>query len=331
MLTILNETYPIRGAFTISRGTKTKTHVLTCHIRWAGEVGRGECVPYARYGETMEGVRQEIAAISPLFEEINRPIEEIHTLILEKMKAGAARNALDCALWDVQSKISGISVAGRLGLEPKPLITAYTLSLDEPQTMYSQAKEKAHYPLLKIKVGSAEQGADIARMVAVRQGAPDSRLIVDANEGWSKDNLTDNLMAAADCGVVLVEQPLPVSQDEMLRYIKRPVAIYADESLHDCADLPRLHGLYDGVNIKLDKTGGLTEALALKAQARTMGFQIMVGSMLATSLSMAPAFLLAQDADFVDLDSPLLLAQDREEGFIYEGATLFPPSSSLWG
>jgi len=331
MLTILSETYPVRGAFTISRGTKTKVHVVTCHIHWAGKIGRGECVPYARYGETIEAVAQEIASMRPLLETTDRPLKEIHELVLEKMKVGSARNALDCALWDVQSKISTIPVANHLGLEPKPLTTAYTLSLDAPQAMYVQAKEKAHYPVLKIKVGSEEKGMDIARMVAVRKGAPDSRLIVDANEGWNEDNLADNLAAAADCGVALVEQPLPVSRDRLLSHIKRQVAICADESLHERADLPRLQGLYDAVNIKLDKTGGLTEALALKARARAMGFHIMVGSMLATSLSMAPAFLLAQDADFVDLDSPLLLAQDREEGFVHKGATLFVPSSRLWG
>jgi len=331
MLTILNESYPIRGAFTISRGTKTHADILCCHINWGGKTGRGECVPYGRYGETPANVRAQIAAVQPLLHNKSLTLSQIHDHINNGMKAGAARNALDCALWDVQSKISGMCVADALSIPLVPLVTAYTISLENVSTMVAQARAKAHFPLLKIKLGSPSAREDIARMEAVREAAPDSRLIVDANEGWAIEHLHDLFAAAAACGVALVEQPLPAAQDACLATITRSVPVCADESLHGCGDLGRLEGRYDAINIKLDKTGGLTQALILKREARAMGFQIMVGSMVATSLAVAPAFLLAQDADFVDLDGPLLLEKDREEGMKHQGATLFPPTPALWG
>lgn len=326
ILTCVFERYPIHGAFTIARGSKTCADVICCLLQSGPITGRGECVPYARYGETPQSVTEEIEAIRPLIE-----AGADHETILSAMEPGAARNAVDCALWDLKAKISGTTVGAMLGLKLHALETAYTLSLGSPDSMFNQAVKNAFRPLLKIKVGSPEKDVDILRMQAVRKGAPLSRIIVDANEGWNERNVADNLRAAADCGIMLVEQPLPAANDSYLGDIHRPVPVCADESLHIGDDLDHLVGLYDAVNIKLDKTGGLTEALRLKKQAQVMEFKIMVGCMVATSLSMAPAVLLAQDADFVDLDGPLLLAEDREYTLRYENARIFPPLPELWG
>jgi L-alanine-DL-glutamate epimerase-like enolase superfamily enzyme len=249
--------------------------------------------------------------------------------LLDAMPAGAARNAIDCALWDLEAKASGIAVSERLGLTPKTLETAYTLSLGTAEAMAAQARENASRPLLKVKIGGGD--GDVERIRAVRQAAPASRLILDANEGWTDETVVAGLAAAAELGVALVEQPLPAGQDGILARIARPVPVCADESVHETKDLAALKGLYDAVNIKLDKAGGLTEALRLRDEARRLGFGIMVGCMVGTSLAMAPAVLLAQDADFVDLDGPLLLARDRVPALAYEGSIVSPPERELWG
>ena len=318
------ERFPIAGSFTISRGSKTEAEVVTCTIREGGNAGRGECVPYRRYGETMEGV---IAAIESMRPDIERGIGRAE--LLDAMPAGAARNAVDCALWDLEAKATGIAVSERLHLTPKALETAYTLSLGTADAMAAQARENAGRPLLKVKIGGGD--GDIERIRAVRQAAPASRLILDANEGWTSETIVANLAAAAELGVALVEQPLPAGKDGILAGIAHPVAICADESVHEAKDLAALKGLYDAVNIKLDKAGGLTEALKLRDEARRLGFGVMVGCMVGTSLAMAPAVLLAQDAEFVDLDGPLLLARDRVPALTYEGSIVSPPERELWG
>jgi len=245
------------------------------------------------------------------------------------LPAGAARNALDCAFWDLEAKQTGRRVHELAGLPaPEPLVTAYTISLATPEAMAQAAAAASDRPLLKIKLGG---DGDPARIAAVRRAAPTAQLIVDANEGWSADNLMANLAACAKAGVTLVEQPLPAGNDRMLAEIKRPIIVCADESVHTRQSLVDLRTRYDAVNIKLDKTGGLTEAIAMAAEARWLGYAVMVGCMVATSLAMAPAVLLAQGASVVDLDGPLLLAKDREHGLHYNGSTVDPPTPDLWG
>lgn len=324
VLSVEDERFPIAGTFTISRGSKTEAEVITCEIAESGVIGRGECVPYKRYGETMAGVAEAI-------EQARHAIEDgaSRTDLLTLMSAGAARNAVDCALWDLEAKLSGVPVKDRLGIAaPLALETAYTLSLGEPETMAAQARANAARPLLKVKIGGDN---DIARIRAVTEAAPDSRIILDANEGWTDANIAENLAAAAQLGIALIEQPLPAGADQILGRIPHPVPICADESVHIAADLAELKGRYDAVNIKLDKAGGLTAGLALRRRARELGFGVMVGCMVGTSLAMAPAVLLAQDADFVDLDGPLLLARDRETPLTYNGSLVSPPSPALWG
>lgn len=318
------ERFPLAAAFTISRGTKTEAAVLTCTIRDGANAGHGECVPYARYGETLENVTEQIEAARSAIEN-GASREEI----LSIMKPGAARNAVDCALWDLEAKSGAGPVTERIGVATaKPLITAYTISLGEPEQMGAAARENAHRPVLKVKVGTED---DVSRIAAVAEAAPNARIILDANEGWTEDNIRKHLLAAARYRVAVVEQPLPAGRDEILRNIPHPVPVCADESVHTVEGLEQLLGLYDAINIKLDKTGGLTGALTLHQRARELGFGIMVGCMVGTSLAMAPAVLLAQDADFVDLDGPLLLAKDREEPLTYEGSLVYPPSPALWG
>lgn len=317
------ERLPIAGSFTISRGSKTEAVVVVAEIRDGMWAGRGECVPYARYGESPEGVAEMLRCLAP---EVTTGLDR--AALQTRLPPGAARNALDCAFWDLEAKCSGTPAwqsAGLAGL--KPLVTAYTLSLDTPEAMAAAARGSAR-PLLKLKLGGTD---DAARLRAIRAAAPAARLIIDANEGWSEATLTENLAACAAVGVELIEQPLPAGADEMLRHIPRTVPLCADESVHDRASLAGLVGKYDAVNIKLDKTGGLTEALAMAQAARAHGFRLMVGCMLASSLSMAPALLVAQDAEVVDLDGPLLLARDRDGGLRYEGSTVFPPAPALWG
>ena len=285
-----------------------------------GVCGRGECVPQARYGETVEEV---LAAIAGL------PADVSHSRLPDLLGAGAARNAADCALWDLRARQMGRRVWELAGLAaPRPVVTAFTLSIDTPAAMRAAAAENAWRPILKIKLGTPD---DMPRLEAVREGAPRARLIVDANEGLTGEVYAELAPHLVRLGVGLVEQPLPAGADDMLAEIARPLPVCADESCRDCASLAGLAGKYDMVNIKLDKAGGLTEALALRAAARAAGFGVMVGCMLGTSLAMAPAVLVAQGADVVDLDGPLLLAEDRECALAYEGSSMQPPRPELWG
>jgi L-alanine-DL-glutamate epimerase-like enolase superfamily enzyme len=323
-LDVRAERWPIAGAFTISRGAKTESQVVVAAVSDGAVTGRGECVPYARYGETVAGVTAAIEAMrAPLAGGLTR--QALQTA----MPAGAARNALDCALWDLAAKAGGtpVHVLARLPA-PHALVTAYTISLGTPEAMAEAARNAAARKLLKVKLGGA---GDTERIRAVRAAAPNAELIVDANEAWRADNLAANLAACAEAGVTLVEQPLPVGDDGALASLARPIPVCADESVHDRASLSSLVGKYDAVNVKLDKTGGLTEALAMAAQAERLGFSLMVGCMVATSLSMAPAVLLAQRARVVDLDGPLLLARDREHGLRYEDSLVHPATQALWG
>ena len=324
MLSARIERWAIAGSFTISRGAKTEAVTVVAEVRRGGLTGRGECVPYPRYDETPEAT---LAALQSMREPLLRGLDR--QALQAAMPPGAARNALDCALLDLEAKTSGRRVWDLLGRPaPEPCITAYTISLGSPEAMAAATLKAAHRPLLKIKLGGDGDGRRIA---AVRQAAPKSELIVDANEAWTPDNLEQNLADCAAAGVTLVEQPLPAGQDEALKRVRRPLPVCADESVHDRASLVGLRERYDAVNIKLDKTGGLTEALVMADAAHAMGFQIMVGCMVATSLAMAPAMLLAQRARFVDLDGPLLLARDREGGLRYDGSLVYPPEAALWG
>lgn len=319
-ITVTPETFALARTFTISRGSRSEARVLTVEIAQAGARGRAECVPYARYGESLESVAAQIAGLPARFD---------RAALQQLLPPGAARNAVDCALWDLAAKEAGRRVWDLAGWPaPGPLVTAYTLSLDTPEAMRAQAAQNAHRPVLKVKLGSA---GDMARLEAVRAEAPRSRILVDANEGWDAEIYTDLAPHLMRLGVALVEQPLPAGADEMLAEIARPVPVCADESCHDRASLADLAGKYDAVNIKLDKTGGLTEAMALCDLARAEGYQVMVGCMVGTSLAMAPALLVAQGAQYVDLDGPLLLAQDRARPLRYEGETVFPPEAELWG
>jgi L-Ala-D/L-Glu epimerase len=322
-LHIAVERFPIAGRFVISRGAKTEAVVVVATLDAGRFRGRGECVPYARYGESIESVVAQIESLGPALE------AGLHRDELQgRLPHGAARNALDCALWDLEAMTTGMPVFQLAGLAPPaPVTTAYTLSLDTPEAMAAAAKA-AQRPLLKLKLGGE---GDVERLAAVRAAAPAAKLIVDANEAWSPDDLAAQFAACAAHGVALIEQPLPAGADAILAKIPHPVPLCADESLHDRRDLADLCGRYEAINIKLDKAGGLTEALALAADAERLGFQLMIGCMVASSLAMAPALLLAGRADYVDLDGPLLLARDRPEGLRYDGACVHPPVPALWG
>ena len=319
-LTINRDVFPLAQVFTISRGSRTEAKVLSVKISRGGVEGWGECVPYARYNETAASVSAQIESLPEAFDRQG---------LYELLPAGAARNAVDCALWDLEAKQSGQRVWQLAGLPaPGPEITAYTLSLDSPENMRAQAAEHAHRPLLKIKLGTPD---DMPRLEAVRAGAPHPDIIVDANEGWSAEVYADLAPHLLRLGVKLVEQPLPAADDDALLGLQRPVPVCADESAHDRASLKHLAGKYDVVNIKLDKTGGLTEALALKREALAQGFEVMVGCMVGSSLAMAPATLVAQGALITDLDGPLLLAEDRAHPLQFDAAGVHPPTAALWG
>lgn len=323
-LSVTHERWPLRQAFTISRGSRTAADVVSVSLQAQGVTGRGECLPYARYGESVDSV---IAQIEMLREELAAGMSREQ--LQQRLPAGAARNALDCAFWDWECKHSGQSIWQLTGsAAPHSLHTAYTLSLDTPEKMRQAAQENAWRPLLKLKLADQQ---DIARVTAVREGAPRAQLIVDANEGWNERIYLQQATALAALGVSLIEQPLPAGEDAVLAQLPHPVPLCADESCHDAATLAQLVGRYEMINIKLDKTGGLTEALRVRAQAQQLGLQVMVGCMVATSLSMAPATVVAQQASVVDLDGPLLLAADCEHGLHYSGSELFPPTSALWG
>jgi len=323
-LAVKVERWPIAGGFAISRGAKHEAVVVVASISEGGLTGRGECVPYGHYGESVEGVVAAIEACAP---EVARGMSRVELAGL--LPPGAARNALDCALWDLEAKRSGRSAAALAGLASlHPVLTALTLSLGTPEAMAEAAHKARGHPLLKLKLGGA---GDVERLAAVRRAAPQARLIADANEAWQPHEIESLLAEAAAAGIELVEQPLPAGQDELLSRIARPVPVCADESVHDRVSLDALADRYDAVNIKLDKTGGLTEALLVAERARALGLKIMVGSMVGTSLAMAPALLVAQGAEFVDLDGPLLLAADRAPGLRYEGSLVHPPQPGLWG
>ncbi len=323
-LDIKAEQFKLAEVFTISRGSRTAADVITVTLTRGSHKGQGESVPYARYGETMQSVTDQILSISDaLAGDITT--DELQTLL----PGGAARNAVDCALWDLLAKESGKAVWQLAGLtEPETVVSAYTLSLAEPDAMRASAAKHADKPLLKIKLGGAD---DMPRLLAVRDGAPKSQLIVDANEGWSSDDYAKLAPVMLELGVTLVEQPLAAGKDDALLTLDRPLPICADESCHGADSLADLKGKYDFINIKLDKTGGLTEAIALQNAAIEAGFRIMVGCMVGSSLAMAPAVLLAQRAEVVDLDGPLLLAEDRDQPIQFEGAVMSPPSAALWG
>jgi L-alanine-DL-glutamate epimerase-like enolase superfamily enzyme len=319
-ITVTRDIFRLAQVFTIARGSRTEAQVLTVTISQDGVAGRGECVPYSRYGETLDSVAAQIAGLPDVFD---------RAALQDLLPAGAARNAVDCALWDREAKQAGVRVWTLAGLSaPAPCVTAYTLSLDTPAAMEAQARVHAARPLLKIKLGTPD---DMPRLEAVRRGAPVARIIVDANEGWSAAVYADLAPHLIRLGVALVEQPLPASQDDALLGIARPLPVCADESCHDRSSLADLAGKYDMVNIKLDKTGGLTEALALRDAARAAGYGVMVGCMVGSSLAMAPALIVAQGADVVDLDGPLLLAEDRVPPLHYDGSRVFPPEAVLWG
>ena len=320
-ISVTKDVFPLAQVFTIARGSRTEAVVLRVEIEEDGFTGRGECVPYARYNETVDSVSAQI-------EGLKTPVtrEELQSAL----PAGAARNAVDCALWDLEAKKVGVPVWKLAGIgEPTPEVTAYTLSLDTPEKMEAQAAENAGRPLLKTKLGGGIE--DIARIEAVRRGAPDARIIVDANEGWTADIYREMAPVLVRLGVEMVEQPLPASDDEALLEIERVLPVCADESCHDRESLPALKGKYDMINIKLDKTGGLTEAIKLREAALAEGYKVMVGCMVGSSLAMAPAVLVASGVDVVDLDGPLLLAEDRESPLEYDDKFVFPPQNSLWG
>ncbi len=323
-LTACIECWPIAGEFRISRGAKTQAVVVVAELRDGVHIGRGECTPYARYGETSEGVLAAIVAMAPaLAEGLTRG------QLQSALPPGAARNALDCALWDLEAKRSGMPVHRLAGLQPpQPLTTVYTLSLDEPIAMRTKAATTGQYPWLKVKLGGQHDGA---RLVAIRQARPDARLIVDANEAWTAETLEILFHLCIMADVELIEQPLPQGADAALAQVPRPIPVCADESAHVAADVAALADRYDAVNIKLDKTGGLTEALVMKAAAQAAGLKVMVGCMVATSLAMAPALLVAQGADWVDLDGPLLLAKDRLPRLVYDGPRVAAGPPELWG
>ncbi|WP_136807037.1 N-acetyl-D-Glu racemase DgcA [Desulfosediminicola flagellatus] len=319
-ISVYKDVFKLARVFTISRGSRTEAVVVRVEVELNGFTGRGECVPYARYGETVESVMAQINSV---------PLPVTREALQGALSPGAARNAVDCALWDLESKTTGIPVWRLAGLdEPGPEITAYTLSLDSPENMREQAAVNKERPLLKIKLGGE---GDIARIEAVREGAPDARIIVDANEGWTADIYHQLAPVLVRLGVEMVEQPFPAGDDEALRDIDRILPVCADESCHDRASLPTLNGKYDMINIKLDKTGGLTEALELKKSAMAAGYQIMTGCMVGSSLAMAPAVLVAQSVAVTDLDGPLLLAEDRLHALQYDEKGVYPSTNALWG
>ncbi len=319
-ITVAAEAFRLAETFTISRGSRSEARVIAATLTAGGVSGRGECVPYARYGETPDSVTAQIEGLA-------LPLDRGG--LAERLPPGAARNAVDCALWDLAAKQAGLRVWQLAGLpEPRPIVTCFTLSLETPERMRAAAARNAWRPVLKIKLGTPD---DMPRLEAVRAGAPRAKIVVDANEGWTAEVYAELAPHLQRLGVAMVEQPLPAGADGMLAEIARPLPVCADESCHDRASLPGLRGKYDMVNIKLDKTGGLTEALALRDAARAAGFGVMVGCMVGTSLAMAPAVLVAQGADVVDLDGPLLLARDREPPLRYEGSEVHPPEAALWG
>jgi L-alanine-DL-glutamate epimerase-like enolase superfamily enzyme len=325
-LVVARESWPIRGVFRISRGARTEAEVVVVTLSAGGIIARGECVPYTRYRETVDSVIAQIEGVAAAVAEgLDRDG------LLDALPAGAARNAVDCALWDLEAKQQGVpawQIAG-LASPPDPVTTVYTLSVDTPAAMGQAAKEQSARPRLKLKMTG--DGDDLARVQRIRENAPQTDLVVDANEAWDVATYLDIAPKLAALGVSMIEQPLPAGDDAGLVGLDRAALVCADESCHDTATLDALEGKFDMINIKLDKTGGLTEALRLKAEGEARGFKVMVGCMIGTSLAMAPGMIVAQGADIVDLDAPLLLARDRQPGLVYEGSTVLPPQPELWG
>ena len=320
-VSVVERRYPLREPFAISRGSRTEARVLVATVECDGAIGRGECVPYARYGETIESVANQIHGLKTPFDRMR---------LQRMLPAGAARNAVDCAMWDLEAKLSERRVWDLVEMsEMVPVTTACTISLGTPEEMRIAAESRAGYPILKVKLGAGS--ADVERLRAVREGAPAARIIVDANEGWNAEEFGTLARTFGELGVEMVEQPFPASEDCMLERCETPIAICADESCHDRKSLEGLAKGYSFVNIKLDKTGGLTEALALKRQAAVVGMKVMVGCMIGSSLAMAPATLVAQGADIVDLDGPMFLADDHPIRLHYEGCVIHPPVAELWG
>ncbi|MEM7281406.1 MAG: N-acetyl-D-Glu racemase DgcA [Pseudomonadota bacterium] len=315
-----HESWPLAGEFRISRGAKTAADVVVVQVEQDGVAGRGECVPYARYGETIESVLKQIHGSSA--QRLTRD------KLKHRLSPGAARNAMDCALWDLECKAQGRDISDVLGTTSDSLLSAYTLSLDEPKAMHAAAQQQSETPLLKIKLGGR---GDLERLRAVRAGAPLSRLVLDANEAWSVADNEALLPELVALNVEVIEQPFPVGNDRALAHLDRPITICADESCHDAKSIAGLEERYDMVNVKLDKTGGLSEAIETRQAAEDRGLKVMVGCMVGTSLGMAPAFFLAQNVDVVDLDGPLWLKQDREPGIYYKGTEMHKPDSKLWG
>ncbi|WP_370452101.1 N-acetyl-D-Glu racemase DgcA [Amylibacter sp. SFDW26] len=318
---VSQDNFKLAQVFTIARGSKTQADVITVTLKRGDHTGYGESVPYARYGETMDSVEAEVMSL---------PAEFDRDTLRDLLPAGAARNAVDCALWDLEAKEAGKPAWELAGISaPSAEITAYTLSLETPEKMQAQAAENAFRPLLKTKLGGGQE--DVARIKAVRAGAPDSRIIVDANEGWTPELYKELAPVLVDLGVEMVEQPFPAGEDDALLTLERVLPVCADESCHDSSSLAELKGKYDIINVKLDKTGGLTEAFKLRDDALAQGYKVMVGCMVGSSLAMAPAVLVAQGAAIVDLDGPLLLGEDRENPLYFDEQGVHPADANLWG
>ena len=324
-LNVHTEAWPLAGAFRISRGTRRVSDVLMVEVNDGNYVGRGECFPYARYGEDIDSVQKQLNSVRS---EIEHGLDR--QALLNVLAPGAARNAVDCALWDLEAKRAGVRVWDLADLPaPEPVTTVYTLGVDEPAIMGERARENSDRPRLKLKMTG--DGADLERVRNIHKNAPNARLVVDANEGWTIEQYLEYAPQFKELGVEMIEQPLPSTDDEQLSGVDRPIPVCADESCHDRTTLKSLVGKYDMINIKLDKTGGLTEALNLRDAALKQGLSIMVGCMIGTSLAMAPGILVAQEAAIVDLDGPLLLAEDRAPGLSFTGSIIHPPETRLWG
>ena len=317
------EVWPLKEVFRIARGACTEARVVVVTVSNGEHTGRGECVPIARYNQSTESVITQIESIKE-----EKSLDRQH--VQKLLPAGAARNALDCALWDLQAKISGKRVWELANIPVVPeVVTTLTISLDTEAKMAAAAMANATAPILKLKLGGDD--LDLARVKAVREAAPAARVLIDANESWSREHYEEIVPALKELGVALIEQPFPADADEVLEILDHPIPVCADESCHTTTDLPRLTNRYEAINVKLDKTGGLTEALHLCERAREGGFKLLFGCMVCTSLGIAPARLLASPADYVDLDGPLLLAGDRDHELTYENGRIGLPSRQLWG
>lgn len=314
------DVFPLKKLFTISRGSRTEAEVVSVKVSKDSFTGYGECVPYKRYNETVKSVIDQITNLN----QVNNRYD-----LEQNLPSGAARNALDCAFWDLEAKLNNTSVADLINLSISPVITSFTLSLDTSEKMGQEAQLNSHLPILKIKLGGGNE--DLERIKSVRKFAPQSDIIVDANEGWSLDEYNYLMPHFVEAKIKMIEQPFPSQSDGELKNINRPIPICADESCHDTSSLEKCIGKYDVINIKLDKTGGLTEALKLKKNAELHNFDIMVGCMVGSSLAMAPAIYVAQNVKWVDLDGPLLLSEDRKNPLKYSNSKIHPPLKDLWG